>query len=168
MHRTTSLTLLLVSGALLASRLVSPAASAPVPSQSSAPRVDQPSPAITAVDQQVERLRGRMTDVPAYPPPSRDPFNFGGVPQPSREKIPAVSKISAVPVVDSRPPLPKFVAILSSPEDASPTAVFAMGDDVRFAKVGDDVGAYRIERITADALTLLDTTSQATLSVSLR
>jgi hypothetical protein len=166
MHRVTSLTLLIASGALLASRLVSPAASAPLAAQTKAPHTDQPSAAITAVDQQVDRLRDRLMNVPAYPPPSRDPFNFGGVPQAKREKIPAVSEISPVPVV-ARPPMPKFVAILSS-DDGSPTAVFAMGDDVQLAKVGDEVGAYRIERIGADGLTLLDTTSQATTSVSLR
>ena len=129
-------------GVLLLTWMVSPAASAPT--RTDPPRTafhpDQSSAVVAEVNTQVERLRERLDTVPSFPPPSRDPFNFGRRAEP---RPPVVSNPTPpVPAIVEAPPgpvLPHLVAIVASDEDGGVvrSAVISENDDVRFLKPGE-------------------------------
>lgn len=160
-------------GVLLLTWMVSPAASAPT--RTDPPRtaieIDQSSAVVAEVNTQVERLRERLDTVPSFPPPSRDPFNFGRRAEP---RPPVVSNPTPpVPAIVEAPPgpvLPHLVAIVASDEDGGVvrSAVISENDDVRFLKPGDTMGNLVVRTIAADVVTLVDRTSGATFTLSLR
>jgi hypothetical protein len=158
MSRFASAILVLGGAALLLAWQVSPATSAPDP----APRpiespLDQIQPVLSDVDAQVEKLRARLAEPSAYPPPSRDPFNFGKHPEPARVTAPE----PVAPVAPPPPPppaLPHLVAIVSTPTDGGMlrTAVFAVADDVQILKPGEKIGALVVRSIGLDAVIVVD------------
>ena len=167
MSRFASAILVLGGAALLLAWQVSPATSSPDP----APRpvespLDQVQPVIADVDVQVDRLRERLTDPPKYPPPTRDPFNFGARPEPARVSAPAPA-VEAAPAPPPPPPLPRLVAIVSTPTDGGllRTAVFAMGDDVQIVKPGEKVGALVLRSVGLDTVTVVDPATGTTYRV---
>jgi len=170
MKHAASTILLLASAALLASRLVSPASSAPQPRRLDVDAPDQASPALAEVNAEVDRLRDRLASVPDFSAPSRDPFSFGRAPERTRAPLPVATPAPVAEPVVVTPSLPKLVAILSAagPDDVTGrTAVLAIGDDVQFKKSGDDVGAFRVEMVSVDALVLVERASRATFTVAL-
>ena len=170
MHRTTSLTLLLVGGVLLSTRLISPASSAPTSPQPAAEPLEQTLPALADVNAEIDRLRDRLPAPSELPPSARDPFNFGMSAERTRSALPAPpTSPAAIARPVPSPALPKLVAILSDEQgDGSDrTAVLALADDVQFKKAGDDVGSLRIQSVKAEALVLVDPASQATFTLSL-
>jgi len=68
------------------------------------------------------------------------------------------------------PALPHLVAIVASDEDGGivRSAVISENDDVRFLKPGDTTGNLVIRTIAADVVTLVDRTSGATFTLTLR
>jgi hypothetical protein len=176
MKRTTLMILLFASGGLLASRLVSPAASLPEPRAAAAPssatsRQAAPAAAESAadVDAEVDRMRDRLSAPPKATAPTRDPFAFGRSPQPRRGvEQPRVENSALAAAVALRASLPTLVAILSPADDANArTAVLSVGDDVQMKKTGDEIGGFRIESVSAGALVLVDRATNATFTIPL-
>jgi hypothetical protein len=165
MNRVASTTLLLAAAALLATRLISPADSSPTaPARvSQDPGADQIPPELAAVNAQVNRLHDRLPAPTDFPPPRRDPFNFGGRLEPRR---PAPVAFVDLPV----PALPKLIAILSEKNgDADVrTAVISAGDDVEFVKTGGAVGNLRVSLITSEGIVLTDPGSGLSFSLALQ
>lgn len=169
MKRTASAILFLASASLLASRFVSPALSAP---EAGAPRlemVEQTPPAVAEVNAEVDRLRDRTAVAPNVPVPARDPFSFGRAPERVRTLPPSAPDPERAPIdVRGVPVLPRLVAILSSSDpSASPTAVFAVGEDVELKRAGDELGVFRVDAVSADATVLVDRVTHDAVTVSL-
>ena len=120
---------------------------------------------------QVDKLRERLSAPPEYPAPTRDPFRFGKIVEPSRPKliVPAVMT-SAVPPPAPAPALPRLVAITSRVVDGVTvrTAVLAMGDDLQMIKVGETVSRLVIRNIGADVVELADPASGTIFRISLQ
>lgn len=154
MNRLTSTVLVIGGVVLLATQLISPASSAPSPLPSPDAREDQATEDVRAVNLEVDRLHDRLSPMPDFPSPVRDPFSFGGRPE-SRQPV-----VEPAPVAP-RPRLvapPKLVAILSdaATDRGAPRAAFAIGDVVEVVAVGDLVGAFRVAAISGDAVRLVE------------
>jgi len=114
---------------------------------------------------EVDRLRERTKVAPGFPAPSRDPFNFGRRPGPPRQSVAVVAPVPEIRQVI----LPELVAILA--EGTGPSAkrvvVFSRGDNVDFVNVGETVGAFRVDSVIGDAVTLVDSTTGARYRLAL-
>jgi hypothetical protein len=169
MARVTSTLLLLVGAVLLVAWLVTPAASAPQAVVSRDAPPDQTLPVLADVNAQVDRLRERLNTPVAYPPPSRDPFNYRALPPRSGIVGPDVSRpVEPSPTIAVAPPL---VAILTTGADAGAvrSAVFADSDgDVRVVAVGESVGTFRVSAIEEDVVVLSDARTGQVVRVTLR
>jgi hypothetical protein len=113
-------------------------------------RPSQDAAVLETMKAEVERLRERTKPEPGFPPPSRDPFNFGRRPEPVRPLLkPATPPAPLVsPVV-----LPELVAILGEgqSDDAKRTVVFARGDNVVFVGIGETISTFRVDSVTVMA-----------------
>jgi len=168
MERMASAILFLASALLLASRLVSPASSAPEPRAGRIEVVEQTPPAVAEVDTEVDRLRDRITATPDVPRPARDPFSFGRSTEPVRSLARSAETERALIDVRSTPTLPRLVAILSPDDALSPrTAVFVAGDDVAMKSAGDELGPFHVDAVNADAIVLIDRATRDAFTVSL-
>lgn len=171
-------TVVAVLGAtFLATRLISPAASAPVQTTPASETGDavkadaaktQEMPGLAEVNAELARLQGRL-DAPVAPPPAgRNPFDFGDRPE-RRRLAPPVA--IAQPVFDTAPlaVAPKLVAILSDTVDGRVvrTAVFSVNDDVQFMASGDDVTGFRVDAIDGESVSVTERSSGRTLTLSL-
>lgn len=159
-------------GVLILTWGVTPAVSSPA--HNSAPHaavdVDQSSAVVNEVNTQVERLRERLETAPEFPPPSRDPFNYGRRAEP---RPPVVSNPTPVPSIVEAPPapvLPRLVAIIATDDDGGVvrSAVITENEDVRFLKPGDTTGNLVVRSVSADIVTLVDRTSGTTFHLTLR
>jgi hypothetical protein len=165
-----SVLLLLGGAALIVTWLVSPASSSPDPRGPRQSPSVQPSPAAT-LDVAVETLHDHETaSPPVYQLPSRDPFSFS-----TRAMAPAASQSAAVPIAaaPAMPPLPKLVAILSSPSsrsatDAGETAALSNGQDVQFVRAGEMSGAWLVKSVSAASAVLVDPASGTSVTLALQ
>lgn len=155
---------------LLTTRLISPAASAPV--QPALPTVaeksDAPLPGLAEVDAELARRHGRLDAQVVQPPVGRNPFDFGGQPERRRVEPPPL----VVPTVVDVAPLvaaPQLVAILSDTIDGQVvrTAVFAVNDDVQFAVSGEEVTQFRVDAVGSETVVLVERGSGRVLTLSL-
>jgi hypothetical protein len=164
-------TLLLLGGAvLLVTWFVSPAASVQKQSSVTSPTpIDRVGPVLAEVDAEVARLRDRLPSPESYPPPSRDPFNFGRLPEVPNARPAIVEPAPALVVAPPTPALPSLVAIVSDIVDGADvrSAAISQDDEVQIVKVGDVVGALVVRGITADALQLVDEKTGASFRITL-
>ncbi len=147
---------------------VSPATSAPPPPRNAvSSELDQAAPVLAEVTSQVDRLRERLATVPTFPPPSRDPFNFGRRPDPTPRPAPAAAPATTEPA--PAPPLPSIVAILLTSVDGADvrTAAFAVDDDVQLVTAGQTIGQFIVRSISADHVVLVDRASGTAYSIKL-
>ena len=160
--------LICVGAVLLLVWQVTPATSAPPPPRDAAAlELDQAAPVLTEVNAQVDRLRERLSTTPSFPPPSRDPFNFGR--RPDRAPAPPVDTPAAIEPPPPSPVLPDIVAILSSKVDGADvrSAVFSSDGDVQLVTSGDTVGPFVVRTISADRVVLVHRATGAAFSVKL-
>jgi len=160
--------LVCVGAVLLLIWQVTPATSAPPPPRDAvSTELDQAAPVLTEVNAQVDRLRERLATTPSYPPPSRDPFNFGRRP----DRTPPPAPADAAPAIEPPPPpaLPSIVAIVSDTVRGSEvrTAVFSVGGEVEVVASGDTIGAFVVRSIGVDRVVLVERTTGAVFSVKL-
>lgn len=166
-------TVVAIGGAtLLTTALISPASSAPTQTAPvvSAPAPDAMMPGLAEVNAQLDRLHGRLGTPVAATDVGRNPFEFGDRPEIRRT---ASAPVSIAPVIDAEPVVvaPKLVAILSDADvntgQLVRTAVFSIGDDVVFAKDGDDVGAFKVDVVRVDDVALVERPSSRLVTLSL-
>jgi hypothetical protein len=165
--------IVMFGGAVLVStHILAPAEQPPQPARASAAdlqAIQQAAPAVDQVNAEVERLRRRLAAPPAYPAPTRDPFQFGtplgnGAPKSSMRSEPVPSN-SPPPAV---PELPRLIAIRSEGGgSASRSAVLAVADDLHFATVGDAVGGLTVRTVDSRAIELVDPVSGTSYRLSL-
>jgi len=130
---------------------------------------DQESTAVlTAVSEEVARLRRQLAGPPEAPVPSRDPFSFGRPPQPPvppAERSPAPEP----PPAPARE-LPRLVAIAASSDTDSPTyrAFVAFGGVVREVRAGETLGPFLVQTVGFDAIELLDAERDTRHTIVLR
>ena len=123
-----------------------------------------------ALAAEIERLHERLRPTVA-PTESRDLFRYGA--RTSRR-----AALPAAPAAVEPMPLPAPAAapfkLIGVAEDSGPdgpvrTAIISGTGDLLFVHEGDTVaGRYRVERISADAIELADTTGAAPLRLSLK
>ena len=168
--------IVLFAGAvLLSTHILAPAAappSAPIVLATDLAAIAQAAPIVESVNAQVDRLRERLANPPAYPAPTRDPFRFGGRREPARptsaEPAPP-DPVVAAPAI-SAPALPHLVAIASNTVEGGlvRTAVLAVGDDLQVLKAGDTIAKLVIRSVGADAVELADPVSGKTFRILLQ
>ena len=156
--------------ALLVSWAVAPAAPVAPPDTAAAiAAIEQSVPVVDEVNAQVDRLRERLAAPQKFPPPQRNPFDFGRRPEPPRPVKPVV-ETPAVPVEPPPPPLPRLLAITSNTVDGAVThsAVFSNGDDVSIVKAGDTISRFVVRSVTTDGAELVDRNTQRVFRVPLK
>jgi len=131
--------------------------------------LDQSAPVIDEVNAQVDRLRERLATPQKFPPPQRNPFDFGRRPEPKRPAAP-VAETPVVPAEPPPPPLPRLLAIVSNTVDGTAThsAVFSNGDDVNILKAGDTIGRYVVRSVTSDGAELVERSTSKVFHVALK
>jgi Tfp pilus assembly protein PilP len=125
------------------------------------------------VQAQTGRLRERLAAAPAPQQPARNPFAFAPKPLPRVRSSASAAKAAPMPLptIVSEPVLTLVgLAEDQSPEGPIRTAIIsAEGGEVLIVKAGEFIGArYRVQGIGADAVTLIDLTTNAVRRLALR
>ncbi len=173
MHRLTS-AFLLGGAVLLTSYINAPAAPTPPPtpvSPAEMAAIDAMKPLIEEVVQQTERLKARLTPVPAEPVASRNPFGFGNRTRTTPSTPDAEATPEPAAVIESAPAIawPTLVALLTGKGEASTlSAVLALGDTVEILTTGATVGGFEVREITATSVELVHVASSSTTRLTLR
>ena len=167
-----------ISGAgLLATWFFSMPAVQPSANNPSSPaaRAPQASAATIDIQQEAARLQVRNHQAPRYSETSRNPFRFGARPasdsRPSGTSgPPPVAQAPAVPVA---PPQPRMslegIATDVVEGQEQRTAILNTDSGVVLAKEGEQVaGQFRVVKIAADAVELVNLTDGSVLRVALR
>jgi len=138
------------------------------------PTVEHTENAAAAIQREADRLHDRLTQVGAYRNPARNPFKFGSH-APARTIAP---RPEPAPVIDAAPvslePTPTLnLSLTGIAEDAVGdaavrTAIISTPSDVLLVKVGDQVGPYRVQKISADGVELIDPATGASVKLMLR
>jgi hypothetical protein len=118
------------------------------------------------VQSQALRLRQRLAAAPAPRATIRNPFEFVALQPPTvSSKTPA---LSTPPVVEA-PPEPNLVLIGLAEDGATRTAMIESGDDLVMATEGQTiVSRYRVVKVGADAIELVDVVTGTTRRLFLR
>jgi hypothetical protein len=170
-----------VGVALLASYF----AAANMPSQDLEPARERPARATVApgvlaveVSSQAARLQARMAQAPLPESNPRNPFSFGvapRAPQPRTVRAAVASVGDEQPVAAPAAPPPPVLTLMGIAEEATPegarrTAVIGgEGDHLFMVREGDLLGgAYKVKKISADAVELEDVTTKAFRRLALR
>jgi hypothetical protein len=158
-------------GMLLAAWLASAAGVGRAPSippvASLSPEAVQLDAIASDVQTQALRLRQRLAVAPAPRATIRNPFEFLALPPPpaASSKRPAGS---APPVADV-PPEPNLVLIGLAEDGSTRTAMIESGDELVMAIEGQTVvGRYRVVKVGADAVELVDLVTGTTRRLFLK
>lgn len=118
------------------------------------------------VESQTLRLRQRMATAPAPRPTIRNPFEFVVV-----EPRPPVSErkpVATAFTIDA-PPEPNLVLIGMAEDGSTRTAMIQSGDELVMAAEGQTIVArYRVTKVGADAIELVDLVTGTTRRLFLR
>jgi hypothetical protein len=156
-----------------ATRLFAPAEPRRAPAQQPATR---PAPTTTSDDRdlaaQVDRLRERLTNPPALPPSSRNPFEFGAPARVAEAAgAPPAPSVAAPPqpVAAREPDLPKLVAIATDVVNGASvrTACLSLDDGVALVRGGESIGPFVVRTIEADGVDLVFAPSGAVYRLKL-
>lgn len=122
-----------------------------------------------SVQSQALRLRERLASAPAPQAPLRNPFTFAEreiAPPPAAPKPPATQIPAFVQRLIAEPDL---VLLGVAEEGSVRTAMIGSGDELLMATEGQTVaGRYRVGKVSADAVELIDLGTGATRRLSLR
>ena len=119
------------------------------------------------VQSQAVRLRHRLAGAPAPSTAIRNPFAFAA----REESEPALVRRAPLQpaVVVGEPPEPDLVLIGVAEEGATRTAMLSSGDELLMATEGQTiVGRYRVAKVGADAVELVDLVTGATRRLLLK
>jgi hypothetical protein len=130
------------------------------------------------IAEQAARLQARLRQDPVYREPARNPFRFGerDVPRPAPSSTaPRERELEPLAIEPIAPvPLPPPVKLSGIAEDrigdrVERTAVLSMPSGVVLVREGDTVlNQYRVGRIEANAVELIDTLGGAPLRLTIR
>lgn len=173
MHRLTS-ALLLGGGVLLASYISAPAAPTPEPprvSTAAMAEIDALAPFADDVAQETERLRARLTAMPAVPVARRDPFNFGAGRRLDRPARTVPAPRPETPAVEAAPAIvwPALVAVLTDGGETPVfTGVLGVGDGIEMVRKDATLGGFRIGDITSTSVELIHVATNTVTRLSIR
>lgn len=119
------------------------------------------------VQSQAARLRERLAVAPAPRAPIRNPFTFA-----AREPVAVAVRPQALALaVAADPPLPEpeLVLLGVAEQGSTRTAMMGSGDELLMATEGQTlVGRYRVAKVSADAVELVDLVTGATRRLFLK
>lgn len=120
------------------------------------------------VQSRASRLRQRLAHAPSLQAPLRNPFSFTAA-----EPVPVATISSRAPVVAPAAPAPAAepaLLLIGVAEDgATRTAMIQSGEELLMATEGQVLAArYRVVKVSADALELLDLVTGATRRLFLK
>ena len=119
------------------------------------------------VQSQAARLRQRLAVAPAPRAPIRNPFTFA-----AREPVAVAARPQALAMpVAPDPPLPELELVLLgvAEEGSARTAMIGSGDELLMAMEGQILaGRYRVAKVSADAIELVDLVTGATRRLFLK
>jgi hypothetical protein len=119
------------------------------------------------VQSQAARLRQRLAVAPAPRAPIRNPFTFA-----AREPVAVSARPQALAMpVAADPPLPELELVLLgvAEEGSARTAMIGSGDELLMATEGQTLaGRYRVAKVSADAIELVDLVTGATRRLFLK
>jgi len=163
----------LVGGILLAAWLASAAGGTMRPRAVPLPRRSEEAVQLDAVASDVQsqavRLRQRLATAPRLQSPTRNPFAFAErevAPQAAAKPQPVATTPSFIQKLIAEPDL----ALVGVAEDGTVrTAMIAWGDELLMTTEGQTiVGRYRVGRVGADAVELVDLATGATRRLVLK
>jgi hypothetical protein len=109
----------------------------------------------SGVQSQALRLRQRLAVAPAPRATIRNPFEF--VVLKPRATVSARTPVASAPPVVDVPPEPNLVLIGLAEDGSTRTALIESGDDLVMATEGQSiVNRYRVAKVGADAIELVD------------
>jgi hypothetical protein len=118
------------------------------------------------VQSQAVRLHTRLAAAPAPGAAIRNPFSFAGR-QPTEPVVARRPPAPAPTVVET--PEPDLVLVGLAEDGSTRTAMLGSGDELLMATEGQTiVGRYRVEKVGADAVELVDLTTGATRRLFLK
>ena len=137
------------------------------PIESRSPEAVQLDALASDVQSQASRLRQRLAVAPAPRATIRNPFEFVVV-EPPPAVISKRAAAPAPPIVDA-PPEPNLVLIGLAEEGSTRTAVIESGDELVMATEGQTiVSRYRVVKVGADAIELIDLVTGTTRRLFLK
>lgn len=161
--------LLLLGGAVLfATWIAAPASSAPQAGGDGPSAVAVAVSTLDELNDELDRLHGRLDEVSAYTPPARDPFNFdsGARRRDGATADRAVDELPHEPVV-----VPRLVAVIAGTpcEDGTVRhrAVFPDGDTVQIREAGERIGSLLIHEVNRERVVLFDPVSGTVFTATL-
>ena len=159
-------------GILLAGWLASAAGvvrpSTPLPPRRS-PEAVQLDAVASSVQSQAARLRHRLAIAPAPQAPVRNPFAFVEAPAPLAVAAPRPPSPVAPIVMEQIAPEPDLILLGVAEQGSTRTAMIASGDELLMTTEGQTVaGRYRVGKVSADAVELVDLGTGATRRLSLK
>lgn len=163
----------LLGAAVLAVSWVSAPASpvAPPPRVSMAELADVESlaPVAQEIDQEVERLRARLSISADAAAPARDPFSFGRVSRPTiRPEAPAAPVTIEASTVPIAPEVawPTLAAVMADKD--GPTAVVAWGDTLELLKPGESFKDFFVVSVSTSGIDVRHEPTKTTRTLTLR
>jgi hypothetical protein len=119
------------------------------------------------VQSQAARLRHRLAVAPAPQAPLRNPFAFVEAPASSAATVPRPDP--APPVLEQIAAEPDLILLGVAEQGSTRTAMIASGDELLMTTEGQTVaGRYRVGKVSADAIELIDLGTGATRRLSLK
>jgi hypothetical protein len=121
----------------------------------------------SGVQSQALRLRQRLAVAPAPRATIRNPFEF--VVLEPRPTVGIRTPVAPAPPVVDVPPEPNLVLIGLAEDGSTRTAMIESGDELVMATVGQTiVNRYRVEKVGADAIELIDLVTGTTRRLFLK
>ncbi len=122
-----------------------------------------------SVQSQAVRLRQRLAAAPSPQAPVRNPFAFAAREAVVAHAVAIRPQPVAAPIVAPPPAEPELVLLGVAEQGATRTAMIGAGDELLMATEGQIVaGRYRVSRVGADAIELVDLVTGATRRLFLR
>jgi hypothetical protein len=152
---------LVSGGAFVATYLFSGQPGTPTPARAPQARPAAASPSSSNAENEIQllaaRLEARVRQAASYQAPTRNPFEFGHVPQPAPKQVIA-PKLPELPYVPPPPPPPPFTlsGIAANHVDGAlqRTGIFSGSNGVQLAREGESVGGYKVVTIDDNAALL--------------
>ena len=122
------------------------------------------------VQSQAGRLRQRLAAAPTLTAPIRNPFTFAAREPVAAPAMTVRSRTLAAPVAADPPlPEPPLVLLGVAEQGSTRTAMIGSGDELLMATEGQTLaGRYRVAKVGADAIELVDLGTGATRRLFLR
>jgi hypothetical protein len=130
-------------------------------------------PSVAIPDLAVGELHSTTDQLPAFSPPTRNPFQFArsgrgdaGTRQAMPSPLPPPEGLPMLPLPLAQPPMRLLGFVTMT--DGSKVAVLSIGSDLTMTRVGETLaGRFRVSRIDEDAVELIDAVGERPVRLAL-